>query len=233
MTSGRGRVAPPRFASGGALVPARRIPVRRTCENTGSAGSVTTGGGHDGDGCAGSWHHGGGWVWRKVAPRLRAAGHVVYTPTLTGLGERVHLATRETGLTTHIDDIVNTLVFEELTDVVLAGHSYGGMVITGVVDRVPERIGRLIYLDAVVSEDGEALVDLLPLAVRLHDPAAFAAVPRDYLLFTADKGPGGPFAGIMDRSLARAAGWAITEVPTMHQITPDPDSKTEALLAIL
>jgi len=175
----------------------------------------------------------GGWVWRKVAPRLRAAGHVVYTPTLTGLGERVHLATRETGLTTHIDDIVNTLVFEELTDVVLAGHSYGGMVITGVVDRVPERIGRLIYLDAVVSEDGEALVDLLPLAVRLHDPAAFAAVPRDYLLFTADKGPGGPFAGIMDRSLARAAGWAITEVPTMHQITPDLDSKTEALLAIL
>lgn len=219
----------------------------------------------------------GGWVWRKVAPRLREAGHVVYTPTLTGLGERVHLATREVGLTTHIDDIVNTLVFEELTEVVLAGHSYGGMVITGVADRVPERIGRLIYLDAVVPEDGEALVDLLPAAaregtarrvaeqgdgwlipiergvderpthnvahpyrtwtepVRLHDPAAFAAVPRDYLLFTADKGPDGAFAGIMDRSLARAraAGWAITEVPTMHQITPNPDSKAEALLAIL
>ncbi len=219
----------------------------------------------------------GGWVWRKVAPRLREAGHVVYTPTLTGLGERVHLATPEVGLTTHIDDIVNMLVFEELTGVVLAGHSYGGMVITGVADRVPERIGRLVYLDAVVPEDGEALVDLLPPAareatarrvaergegwlipieravderpthnvahpyktwtepVRLHDPAAFAAVPRDYLLFTADKGPGGPFAGIMDRSLARAraAGWAITEVPTMHQITPDPDSKAEALLKIL
>ena len=219
----------------------------------------------------------GGWVWRKVAPRLREAGHTVYTPTLTGLGERVHLATPEVGLTTHIDDIVNTLIFEELTDVVLAGHSYGGMVITGVADRVPERIGRLIYLDAVVPEDGESLVDLLSPArreatarsvaergegwlipierrvderashnvahpyktwtepVRLHDPAAFAAVPRDYLLFTADKVPGAPFEGVMDRSLARAraAGWAITEVPTMHQITPDPDSKTEALLAIL
>jgi len=211
-----------------------------------------------------------------MAPR-REAGHVVYTPTLTGLGERVHLATPEVGLTTHIDDSVNTLVFEELTEVVLAGHSYGGMVITGVADRVPARIGRLIYLDAVVPEDGEALVDLLPSPerertaqrvaergdgwlipieravderishnvahpyktwtepVRLHDPAAFAAVPRDYLLFTADKGPGGPFAGIMDRSLARAraAGWTITEVPTMHQITPDPDSKTAALLALL
>jgi pimeloyl-ACP methyl ester carboxylesterase len=88
----------------------------------------------------------GGWVWAQVAPRLREAGHVVYTPTLTGLGERVHLASPEVDLETHIADIVNVLEFEELTDVVLVGHSYGGMVITGVADRVPDRLARLVDL---------------------------------------------------------------------------------------
>lgn len=108
----------------------------------------------------------GGWVWKRIAPQLRAAGHVVYTPTLTGLGERVHLLQPKTDLETHITDVVNVMEFEDLTDVVLVGHSYAGMVITGVADRAPERVARLIYLDAAVPEDGEAMVDLVGPEIR-------------------------------------------------------------------
>jgi pimeloyl-ACP methyl ester carboxylesterase len=96
----------------------------------------------------GGYH--GGWCWKKVVPLLRAGGHEVYTPTLTGLGERAHLLNREVGLDTHVQDIVNVLAFEDVADVVLVGHSYGGMVITGVAEGVPERIGHLVYLDASV-----------------------------------------------------------------------------------
>jgi pimeloyl-ACP methyl ester carboxylesterase len=105
----------------------------------------------------GAW--GGGWAFRQVEDLLRAKGYRVYRPTLTGQGERVHLANEQIGLETHIQDIVNVILFEDLRDIVLIGHSYGGMVITGVADRVPERIGRLIYLDAVLPEDGENLLD--------------------------------------------------------------------------
>ncbi|MDQ3950653.1 MAG: alpha/beta hydrolase [Gemmatimonadota bacterium] len=104
----------------------------------------------------GAW--GGGWAFRTIDSMLTAAGHRVYRPTLTGLGERVHLGTPEVGLSTHVIDIVNVLLFENLRDVVLVGHSYGGMVITGVADRVPERIRHLVYIDALVPEDGESLV---------------------------------------------------------------------------
>ena len=106
----------------------------------------------------GAW--GGGWQFKKVAPLLAARGYTVYRPTLTGLGERVHLATADTGLATHIDDIVNLIVFENLHDVILVGHSYGGMVITGVADRIPERIARLVYLDAMLPVDGESAASL-------------------------------------------------------------------------
>ncbi len=102
----------------------------------------------------------GGWCWRRVAPLLRAAGHEVYTPTLTGLGERVHLAHPDIDLETHITDLVNTLVYEELDAVVLVGHSYAGAVITGVADRVPARLAHVIYYDAVTPTDGQALLDL-------------------------------------------------------------------------
>ena len=85
----------------------------------------------------------GGWCWNRVTPLLRAQGHDVFTPTLTGLGERAHLARPETGLATHVDDVVNLLQFEDLQRVVLVGHSYGGKVITGVADRVPEQIARV------------------------------------------------------------------------------------------
>jgi pimeloyl-ACP methyl ester carboxylesterase len=102
----------------------------------------------------GAW--GGGWAFREVDRQLTAAGHKVYRPTLTGLGERVHLATTNINLSTHIQDVVNVLRYEELTNVVLVGHSYGGMVVTGVADRAPDRIRHLIYLDAIVPENGES-----------------------------------------------------------------------------
>ncbi|HEY7020125.1 MAG TPA: alpha/beta fold hydrolase [Ktedonobacterales bacterium] len=103
----------------------------------------------------------GGWSWRRVAALLRAAGHEVHTPTLTGLGERVHLAHPEIDLETHIADIVNLLYFEDLSDVRLIGHSYAGCVITGVADRAHERLASLIYLDAHVPENGESFLQLL------------------------------------------------------------------------
>lgn len=108
----------------------------------------------------GGWH--GGWCWKYVTPTLRAAGHEVYTPTLTGLGERVHLSRPEVDLTTHVRDVVNVLEYEDLRDVVLVGHSYGGMVITGVADVVPDRLAQLVYLDAFVPADGQSLVGMLP-----------------------------------------------------------------------
>jgi len=103
----------------------------------------------------------GGWAWKPIASKLRDEGHEVYTPTLTGLGERVHLLNREIGLDTQITDIVNVLVFEDLHEVILVGHSLAGMIITGVADQVPERISRLIYLDAFLPENGENSMDLL------------------------------------------------------------------------
>src|ERR687896_130095 len=92
----------------------------------------------------GAW--GVGWAFKRVDSLLTAAGHRVYRPTLTGLGERVHLASPEVGLGTHVTDIVNVLLFENLRDVILVGHSYGGMVVTGVADRVPERVHPLLFI---------------------------------------------------------------------------------------
>jgi pimeloyl-ACP methyl ester carboxylesterase len=107
----------------------------------------------------------GGWCYDKVARRLRAAGHDVYTPTLTGLGERKHLLSAETNLSTHITDVVNVLIYEDLREVILVGHSYGGMVITGVADSAAERIQELVYLDAAHPADGQSLVDTAPMAM--------------------------------------------------------------------
>ncbi|HEX6923837.1 MAG TPA: alpha/beta hydrolase family protein [Longimicrobiaceae bacterium] len=111
----------------------------------------------------------GGWYFQTTARKLRASGHEVYTPTVTGVGERVHLASPEITLETHVQDIVNVLEFEDLRDVVLVGYSYGGMIVTVVADRVPERIRRIVYLDAFVPRDGEALQDIIPeLAARME-----------------------------------------------------------------
>ncbi|MCA9864634.1 MAG: alpha/beta hydrolase, partial [Thermomicrobiales bacterium] len=105
----------------------------------------------------GAWA--GSWIWSKVIPYLRAAGHEVHAVTLTGLGDRAHLASPEITLDTHIADVVNTILYEDLHDVVLVGHSYAGMIITGVAEQVPERLSQLVYLDAQTPTDGQNSYD--------------------------------------------------------------------------
>lgn len=114
----------------------------------------------------GGWH--GGWCWRRVGRALVATGDDVHTPTLTGLGERAHLLSPEVGLETHILDVLGLLEFEDLRGVVLVGHSYSGIVVTGVADRAPGRIAHLVYLDAVVPRDGEGLHDRAPAQVKAY-----------------------------------------------------------------
>jgi pimeloyl-ACP methyl ester carboxylesterase len=108
----------------------------------------------------GSWH--GSWSWSRVRRLLAAAGHRVFTPTLTGVGERCHLLSREVGLDTHIADVTNLMRWEDLRDIVLVGHSYGGFVARHVADQMPDRIRALVYLDAFVPENGKTLCDYMP-----------------------------------------------------------------------
>jgi len=108
----------------------------------------------------GAWH--GGWCYKRVARLLREAGHEVYTPTLTGLGERAHLMSRTIDLGMHVEDIVGVIRCEELSDMVLCGHSYSGMVIAGVAEQIAAKIRSLVYLDAFVPENGKSLFDYLP-----------------------------------------------------------------------
>ena len=108
--------------------------------------------------CHGAWS--AGWAWKKMHPLMAAAGHRLVTPTYTGLGERAHLANPSIDLETHIADILNVIKYEDLRDIVLIGHSYGGMVASGVADRARDRITQLIYLDAFVPDDGQSLLDL-------------------------------------------------------------------------
>jgi pimeloyl-ACP methyl ester carboxylesterase len=107
----------------------------------------------------------GGWCYGKVARLLRAEGHEVHAPSLTGLGDRSHLLRPGIDLDVHITDIVNLLFYEDMRDVILAGHSYGGMVITGVADRAPDRVGHLVFLDAAMPRDGESLAELSPVLI--------------------------------------------------------------------
>jgi pimeloyl-ACP methyl ester carboxylesterase len=113
----------------------------------------------------GAWF--GGWCWQKVIPFLEAAGHEVYAPTLTGLAERASELSPDVGLETHIQDIVGLLEEKDLHGVILVGHSYGAIVITGVVDAVPERIAHLVYLDTFVPRNGESLADVSPVVIGL------------------------------------------------------------------
>lgn len=110
--------------------------------------------------CHGAWS--AGWAWKKVRPLLRARGHEVFTPTYTGLGERAHLVRPDIDLEMHIADVLGVLEAEDLRDVVLLGHSYGGMVATGVADRARPRIKQLIYLDAFVPQSGQGVGDIAP-----------------------------------------------------------------------
>lgn len=121
----------------------------------------------------GAWSS--GWAWRKMRPLMRAAGHDLFTPSYTGLGERQHLSSRRVNLSLHIDDVVNVLEFEDLRDVVVIGHSFGGLVATGVAVRAPSRIARIIYLDAFVPDEGQSLMDLVPAQAREAMTAACLA----------------------------------------------------------
>jgi pimeloyl-ACP methyl ester carboxylesterase len=122
----------------------------------------------------------GAWVgseiWQPIARLLRADGHEVYAPTLTGVGERSHLLRAGIDLDTHIADVANLIKFQGLSDIVLCGHSYGGMVVTGVADAMPDKIASLVYLDAFVPEHGQALSDLAPRG-RQPPPADSISVP--------------------------------------------------------
>jgi pimeloyl-ACP methyl ester carboxylesterase len=108
----------------------------------------------------GAWH--GSWCWKRVRNVLQRQSHEVFTPTLTGVGERTHLLSAEVNLETHIQDILNLIRWEELDDLVLCGHSYGGMVVSAVADRMPERIRSLLFVDAFVPETGQCLEDFAP-----------------------------------------------------------------------
>ena len=114
----------------------------------------------------------GGWEWKRTGKFLTDDGHNVYRATLSGLGERMHLNSTNVDLQTHIDDVVNLILFEDLNDIILTGHSYGGMVITGVMDRVPDRIKHVVFLDAAVPEDGQSLWDHF--SSQGMDPKRFA-----------------------------------------------------------
>jgi pimeloyl-ACP methyl ester carboxylesterase len=114
----------------------------------------------------GAFH--GGWCWRKVSALLTARGWTVFAPSLTGLGERAHLATSDIGLETHVQDVLSLFEADELSDVVLCGLSAGGAVVTAVADRVPERISHLIYLDAVIPHSGESVFDVVGEAEAEH-----------------------------------------------------------------
>lgn len=140
----------------------------------------------------GGWS--GGWYFQDTARLIRGAGHEVYAPTLTGIGERVHLGHPGIDLDTHIQDIVNVLAYEDLWQVALAGYSYGGAVVTGVAERVPERLAQLIYLDALVPEDGQTVADLVP-------------------------GSASAFAGVAQ---AVGDGWQIPHDPPHPRKTPQP-----------
>lgn len=122
----------------------------------------------------GAWHD--GRVWDRVVPLLAAAGHRVFAPSLTGHGDRAGLLGPEVGLDTHVDDIVRLITERDLTEVVLVGHSYAGLVVAAVADRVPDRIGHLVYLDAMVPQDGDNAIDVIPMTQVLIDRAALSGV---------------------------------------------------------
>jgi pimeloyl-ACP methyl ester carboxylesterase len=129
----------------------------------------------------GAWS--GAHTFRRVRPLLRAAGHEVFTPSLTGLGERTHLLTPEVGLTTHVHDVANAILYEDLRDVVLLGYSYGGCVVTGALEFVWDRVSHLVYLDAFVPFNGQSVDDMLGVtrsSFGLDEPWLVPPLPRTY-----------------------------------------------------
>lgn len=207
----------------------------------------------------GAWR--GGWCWREVARLLRAAGHEVFTPTLSGCGERSHLFTREIGLGTHIQDVVNLIEWEELDGLVLVGHSYGGAVITGIADRLWQRIRSIVYVDAFLPADGQSMIDLMgperlallrenmksqgmsdrvppiPLAVFRGDPANFPwlerrCTPHPLKCFEEKLTLAGNLGKIERRAYVRAANYPMNAfASTYERLKRDPAWRTEAIAA--
>jgi len=189
----------------------------------------------------------GGWCYQRVARLLRSAGHEVYTPTLSGLGERSHLVGTGIDLDVHITDVAAVLHYEDLRDVILVGHSYGGMVITGAADRSAERVGRIVYLDAATPVNGQSLVDIAgPIMqatrptgevvdgvelVLLPSPEAgrfYGVTDADDVAWMADRLTGHPWPCFEQplRLTNEAALWAIPQyhiICTSTLATRDPD----------
>ena len=125
--------------------------------------------------------HGGG-CWKKVTPILSKNGYNAYTPTLTGLGDRIHLVTRDVGLYTHILDIIQVFKYEDLDEVILVGHSYGGLVIGGVAEKIPQKIRRLVYLDAYIPQDNRSAFDLEPGLETIYKERTLSGQGKEWLV---------------------------------------------------
>ena len=168
----------------------------------------------------GSWV--GGWIWSKIRSGLEAAGHRVLAPSLTGLGDRHHLAGPDVGLDVHVRDIANLIEWEDLDDVVLVGHSYGGMVITGVAAVVPDRIAQVVYVDAFAPRTAQAAFDLLPqLREQFEasdDGSGWAVSPPDFGLL-----------GITDEADLRRLTAKATALPTLTHTQPLGPGSEEVL----
>ena len=174
--------------------------------------------------CHGAWS--AGWAWKKMHPLMQAAGHRLVTPTYTGLGERAHLANLSIDLDSHIEDVLNVIKYEDLRDIVLVGHSYGGMVATGVADRARDKVKQLIYVDAFVPGDGQSLLDLNQVAVlRMQELAKSGALARaaepdaaGYLACRCRMADGASrrHADQMFRDQAQADGRAVDAAAQLH-----------------
>ncbi len=170
----------------------------------------------------GAW--GGGWEWSPVARLLRDHGHDVFTPTLTGMGERAHLGQHEdVGLATHVNDVVAVIEFENLRDVVLVGASYGGMPVTGAADRAAERVKLVVYVDALVPRAGQSALDLLPepfgtvVRSRVDELGGRCRVPMPPELMAALLPPGSIPDDVRDRYVTRVrAQPAATFMEPIH-----------------
>ena len=161
----------------------------------------------------GAWA--GAWSWKETAKLLRKRGYDVYAPTLTGIAERSHVPPENVGLDTHIEDVAGLLRYEDLTDVLLVGHSYGGMVITGAADREPGRVKGMIYFDAFLPESGQALIDIVP-------PAQREAQIRNAEAFDGGKSIPRPTAGNPPPDPAFTAKYAHLFVPQPFRTMSEP-----------
>jgi pimeloyl-ACP methyl ester carboxylesterase len=188
----------------------------------------------------GAWA--GSWAWMRVADRLTSKGHRVFAPTLSGLGERSHLAGSSINLTTHINDVVNEIRWKDLSDLVLVGHSYGGFVITGAAEEIGERIASIVYVDAFIPRDGQAFADFAPEwnlpadALIPPQPAVTGdyrddadriwvnekATPQPAGTFTERVRVTGAYNSVPKKTFVQATGWDSPFKDTIAQFRADP-----------